>query len=105
MNTSKSRDDCIKTRKDQVLMARLRTGKHYGFRSFQHLLNNDMDPHCPRCDSMEEDTVEHWLDCDATVAARMQNFGYVKVGLGALTENTRECLALARSTLRGAEWR
>ena len=50
------------------------------------------------------DTVEHWLECDATAAARMKDFGRYKVGLDILTSDPRNSVAHARRTLLGAQW-
>ena len=56
---------------------------------------------CDRCYHDSQD-LNHWLACPGTEAARMKHFGHTKVELHALTEYPRECLALTRSTLRGA---
>jgi ribonuclease HI len=100
---SKTKEREIVSRKDQVLIARIRSGHHYGFRAYQHRINEEIDPTCPRCDD-GSDSVEHWLECVGTMAARQQIFGRVGVELSVLTEKPRESIALARRTLRGAEW-
>ena len=111
---SKSKEKLISNRKDQVLLARLRSGHHNGFKSYQHRLNEEEDPSCPRCterslteevmQTVNLDTVEHWLGCDATAAARMKDFGRYKVGLDILTSDPRNSVAHARRTLRSAQW-
>ena len=104
-NMSRKRDQSLVTRAEQVYVARLRSGKHKGFRSYQHLLDPSIDPACPRCDSGDEDNLEHWIECAGTAAARMRNFGKVEVELGILTEDARGSMVLARSTLRGTDRR
>jgi ribonuclease HI len=104
-NMSRKRDQSLVTRAEQVYVARLRSGKHRGFRSYQHLLDPTIDPACPRCESGDEDNLEHWIECAGTAAARMRNFGKMEVELGILTEDARSSMVLARSTLRGADRR
>ena len=104
-NMSRKRDQSLVTRAEQVYVARLSSGKHKGFRSYQHLLDPSIDPACPRCDSGDEDNLEHWIECAGTAAARMRNFGKVEVELGILTEDARGSMVLARSTLRGTDRR
>jgi hypothetical protein len=111
---SKSKEGKISNRKDQVELARLRAGHHLGFMATRHRYNERKDPSCPRCREestnrqVEQplflDNVEHWLECEATAAARMKDFGRVTVGLGILTEEPMASLAHARRTLRGAQW-
>ena len=111
---SKSKEGKISNRKDQVELARLRAGHHLGFMVTRHRYNEREDPSCPRCREestnrqVEQplflDNVEHWLECEATAAARMKDFGRVTVGLGILTEEPMASLAHAGRTLRGAQW-
>jgi len=98
---SRTRDAKITERKDQVDLARLRSGHHLGLGETRHRFNPDVPATCERCYHDSED-LKHWLACPGTAAARMKHFGDTKVELPALTEKPRECLALARSTLRGA---
>jgi ribonuclease HI len=97
------RDKSIVTRKDQVLLARLRSGHHLGLNETKHRYNNFEDPICSRC-KLDIDDLEHWLSCAGTAAARMKIFGTVEVDLSALTEFPAKSIALARQTLslRGA---
>ena len=95
---SKRREEEITSRKDQVYLARLRSGHHLGLMKTQHRYNKDIDPMCRRCEE-DIDDLEHWLRCDGTAAARMEIFGYVGVELSALTESPQKILALARRTL------
>ena len=104
----------IRSRSDATLLRRLRTGHHFGFKTYQHRLNPNEDPTCPRCKELAKtgpmqqpldlDSVEHWLECPATVEARMRIYGRVEVGADILTKEPRNSAALARSTLRGAQW-
>jgi ribonuclease HI len=111
---SKKKDQLLKTRSDQVLLARLRSGHHFGFMTYKHRLNSEEDPTCPRCrdadilGTMQKplclDNVEHWLECSSTEEQRMRIFGRIDVGLGVLTDDPRGSVALARRTLRGTGW-
>ena len=111
---SSQKEKKVSNRKDEVLLARLRTGHHFGFKSYQHRLNNEEDPTCPRCEESSKnqclmrplclDNVEHWLECDATAEARMREFGRTDVGISILTEDPKGSVALARRTLRGVLW-
>ena len=108
---SSAKEKLVTERNEQVGLARLRTGHHPGFKTYQHRLNDEEDPSCPRCKDTPGlmqpyclDNVEHWLECDATAEARMRTFGRVNVGLEILTDDPRGSVALARSTLRGAGW-
>ena len=79
----------IKSRKDQVLLAQIRTGKHKAFQSYQHLLDESKSPSCPRCNSGENHTLEHWfLNCPGTMAAKHLIFYDENMGdgLGLLTK-------------------
>ena len=98
---SRTKDAEIVDRKDQVDLARLRSGHHLGLGKTRHRFNPEVPATCDRC-FHDTDDLKHWLSCPGTEAARMKFFGYTKVELHALTEKPRECLALARSTLRGA---
>ena len=95
---SKKRDSQL-NRKDQVMLARIRSGHSLLFRGYKHRISKSSDPFCKRCDSGQIDSVEHWLVCDSTVEARMQTFGYTNVELCDLTRWPRESVALARKTL------
>ena len=111
---SSSKEKDVSNREDEVLLARLRAGHHFGFKTYQHRLNNDEDPTCPRCAEASKtqclamplplDNVEHWLDCDATLEARMRIFGQTKVGISILTEDPKGSVTLARRTLHGVLW-
>jgi ribonuclease HI len=97
---SKLREKQIKTRKEQVTLARIRSGHHKAFQEIHHRLDATVDPMCPKCEE-DEHTLEHWmLHCDATMEAKQKLFGDdQKLGLGLLTKNPRDALTLARRTL------
>ena len=57
-------------RRDQVLLAQLRSGHHLIFQSYQNKLDETIDPLCPLCRE-EPHTVGHWLGrCSSTVEMR-----------------------------------
>ena len=93
----------ITNRKDQVDLARLRSGYHPKLQSYQNILRPDeTDPTCPRCKD-GEDTVDHWLqECSAASAAKMKLFGSVKLGHEILAKEPRKAIALAKVTIFGA---
>ena len=97
----------VKTRKEQVLLAQLRSGKHKAFQSYQHLLDDTKPATCPRCNTGEDHTLEHWfLRCPGTTAAKHALFFYEKMeeGLGLLTKCPAKSIALAKQTLLGADF-
>ena len=64
---SKSKEQEIVSRKDQVDLARLRSGHHLGLMRTKNMYNPAIDPKCPRCDHEMHD-LEHWLSCPGTTA-------------------------------------
>ena len=102
----KEMERTIKTRKDQVTLAQIRSGKHLAFRAYRHQLDNEEPADCPRCGEAEH-TLEHWfLKCPGTLEARREIFGGEEdQGLSQLTRNPSMSLALARRTLLGAGYR
>ena len=100
---SKKKDKTL-SRKDQVMLGRLRSGHSLLFEAYKHRIAKSLDPLCKRCNAGVDDTVEHWLVCDSTACARMDIFGHTNVELGDLTLWPRKSVALARKTLfRGVE--
>jgi ribonuclease HI len=92
----------ITNRRDQVDLARLRAGYHPILQTYQHRLNENTSPLCPRCGE-DDDTVQHWLlKCPATAEAKMRIFGTMDVNLEVLTKEPRKAVALARYSLLGA---
>ena len=100
----KSREQTIISRKDQTMLARIRSGHSLLFAGYQHRIGKSVDPRCKRCDEGHIDSMEHWLECDGTAEDRMRTFGYTNVELSDLTRYPRESVTLARKTLfRGVE--
>ena len=65
----------ITNRKDDVLIARLRSGYHPSLKQYLHRLDPSQDPICPNCQEEEQDLV-HWLrDCPALLSVRQRVFG------------------------------
>ena len=97
---NKSRDDAqVKTRADEVNLARLRARKHPSLRDYQHLLNESVDATCTRCQTGVED-LEHWLhECDAMAPRRMRVFGRPVLENNILTLEPGRSLALARASI------
>ena len=98
---NKEREEQIQSRKDQVLLAQLRSGKHMALMEYRHMLDESVSELCPRCQESEH-TLEHWLlKCPATLAAKVEIFGTGEIGLNILTKEPRKAIALARRTLLG----
>ena len=93
----------LQTRKEQVTIAQLRSGKHRALMSYMNQIDGDVSSKCPRCNE-EDHTVEHWfLKCPGTLQARQDIFGGDEdYGLHYLTKHPARSLALARRTLLGA---
>ena len=100
---SKTREKSVKSRRDQVDLARIRCGKHLAFAAYDHQLHDEVDPKCPKCDH-DQHNLEHWfLDCPGTRQARQEIFGEeADDGLSLLTRRPEQSIALARRTLLGA---
>ena len=99
-NHSSVRDkEATKTRKDAVLLARLRSGHCMAFSAYKNLMDPMIDPSCRQC-NQDRDTVEHWLDCPGTAATRQELFETIKTDLGFLTRYPTETLTLAARTLQ-----
>jgi ribonuclease HI len=88
----------VKTRKDAVMLARIRSGHSMLFGVYKTLMDPTKDPACQRCGA-EFHTVEHWLACPGTEAARQRLFENPAVQLGILTDDPAGSIALARETL------
>ena len=100
---NKETEALIASRKDQVTLARIRSGKHRAFSSYNHLLDDSVPDVCPTCQEGPH-TLEHWwLRCPGTLAAKREIFGGgEEQGLVLLTKEPLRALALARRTLLGA---
>ena len=101
LSRKKEREQIL-SRKDQVLLAQLRTGHHMIFQSYQNKLDQTIDPLCPLCRE-EPHTVEHWLGrCSATLEMRKEVFGKdVGLGMALLSRWPGESVTLAKRVLFG----
>ena len=45
----------------------------YRLHACRHLMDNPVDPNCPRCDQAPQ-TLEHWLDYPGTLQARLEMY-------------------------------
>ena len=98
-NYNKDTDKDIKTRKDQVLIARLRSGHHNGFRAYQHRIDEAVSPECPYCPGQQQD-LQHWMqDCSRTSGERMRLFGTTRTTIDLLSSDPGSSVELARRTL------
>jgi len=50
----------VKSHKDAVFLAQIRSGHCLSFKAYHHLLNSAVDPMCPRCGDGAH-TLEHWF--------------------------------------------
>ena len=89
----------INNRKDDVLIARVRSGHHLSLKQYLHRLDPAQDPTCPNCRQEEQDLV-HWLrDCPALLSVRQQVFGCHQGSLELLATRPGNVVAYARKTL------
>ena len=80
---SRQRDKLqVKTRRDQVELARLRSGHHMALAAYRHRINESKPALCPNCEEEDQDLV-HWWRCPAMLARRIQWFGEEDGGLEA----------------------
>ncbi len=87
------------TRRNAVLLARLRAGHTPLLKAYANQLNMTVEPKCPGCGE-EPQIVEHWLQrCPSAVALRQQLFGEPSPPLSVLTTNPGSVVALDRKTL------
>ena len=88
----------ISNRKDDVLIARLRSSHHPSLKQYLHQLDPSQDPTCPNCCQEEQDLL-HWLcDCPALLTVR-QVFGCHQGSLKWLATPPGDVVANARKTL------
>ena len=85
-NISKTKEQKITCKWDQVELASLRSGHHWDPLSYLHRINDDISPTCPRCHRADDTTV-HLFECEGTMAARFEIFGIVEVPPSALTSH------------------
>ena len=89
----------ITNKKDDVLIARLRSGHHPSLKQYLHRLDPSQDPICPNCLQEEQDLV-HWLrDCPALLSVRQRVFGCHQGSLEWLATRPGDVVAYARKTL------
>ena len=105
---SREKEKKIKSREDQSLLAKLRSGHTILFAGYRKRIGLDDDGQCPLCpeelDPRPEQDLEHWMTCAGTAAKRQALFGNKEMeDLGVLTRYPTEALALARGTLLGAD--
>ena len=63
------------TRREEVLLAQLRTGHCHALAAYRALYTPGLDATCPFCFQAPQ-TVEHWFrDCDALASTRMRTLG------------------------------
>ena len=89
------------SKKDAVMLAQIRSGHSRLFKVYANLMDHTVDPTCPSCKEAAH-TVEHWMHCQSTLAARYELFGTTKPRLELLSEEPSLSVALAKRTLLGA---
>ena len=94
---SRQKENQIKSRSDQVLLARIRSGHHWHFQSYHNKIDSDHDPSCRECGAAIHD-LEHWLcHCPATSHIRQRVFGDTAMELGILTSDPALAIAFTRA--------
>ena len=83
------------TRKDAVLLARLRSGHWEALRGYKHMLDPSTDSDCRRCGYETEDVEHIFTSCPATHGRRYHTFGPDN-DLDVLTRDPTNSMALAR---------
>ena len=86
-------------RRDQVLLAQLRSGHCHKLAAYHNIIDPTSDPSCPRC-KLAPHTLEHWLrECPATEIIRRRILDEVDPPLSILTTNPQQVILYARETL------
>ena len=97
---SKEKEMEVKSRDDQTLLAKVRSGHTVLFAAYRHRIDETESALCPLCENGEQD-LSHWMtECAGTLQKRFEFFGpegYRR--LDALTKFPTEAITLARSTL------
>ena len=89
----------INNKKDDVLIARLRSAHHPSLKQYLHRLDPAQDPTCPNC-RQEEQNLVHWLcDCPALLSVRQRVFGCHQGSLEWLATRPGDVVAYARKAL------
>ena len=93
------REDTL-TRKEDVLLAQLRSGHCRRLAAYHKVIDDTVDPICQRC-GQEPETLEHWLQsCSASVESRRLEFGVASPPLKVLFQDPVAVLAFCR----GSNW-
>ena len=72
---NKAKEKKVTSRKDQVTLAQIRSGKHKAFQQYQNFLDKTILASCPLC-AGEEYSLKHWMtQCPRTLQARTEIFG------------------------------
>ena len=94
-----SRECQIGKRRDQNVLAKLRTGNYKGLRAYKSLSLRWIWPHMPLC-NQELQNLQHWLQkCPATQKLWLNLFGEDSRGLSEKTPCTSSCLGEENSLL------
>ena len=99
--SEKREKEQVHSKKDAVMLAQIRSGHSRLFKAYANLMDPTVDPTCPSCKEAAH-TVEHWMDCQSTLAARYELFGTTEPRLELLSEEPSLSVALAKRTLLGA---
>ena len=89
----------INSRKDDVLIACLRSGHHPSLEQYLHWLDPSQDPSCANCCQEEQDLL-HWIsNCPALLTVRQRMFGCHQGSLQWLPTQPGNVVAYKRKTL------
>ena len=89
----------ISNRKDDILIARLRSGHHPSLKQYLHQLDPSWDPTCPNCCQEEQDILHWFCDCPALITMRQRVLGCHQGSLEYLVTRPEDIVAYARKTL------
>ena len=83
------------SRKDSVLLARIRSGHCHKLEAYRNIVDADSSATCPYCQGAPE-TLEHWIqECPTTSRRRIREFGGAAPPLSALIEQPEAVIAFA----------
>ena len=88
----------INNEKNDVLIARLRSGHHPSLKQYLHWLDPSQDPTYPNCCQEQQDLLHWFCDCPALITMR-QVFGCHQGSLEWLATRPGDVVAYARKTL------
>ena len=89
----------INNRRDDVLIARLRSGHHPSLKHYLHRLDPAQDPTCPNYRREEQDLLHRLCNCQPLTTVRKQVFGCHQGSLEWLATRPGDVVAYARKTL------